>query len=151
MWADLPALRDRFAGTQVGVANRLVIWRETLPVIRDFFLTGTGAGTYERAMHVYQQSDRTVFFNQAHSHYLQLAAEGGLLLVSTLLLAAFAFLRRAREQIAQDESGLAWIRIGAACGLGAAALQSVWETGLTMPANAAMAALLAAIVTCRRD
>jgi O-antigen ligase len=151
MWADLPALRERFAGTQVGVANRLVIWRETVPVIRDFWLTGTGAGTYEKAMYVYQRSDRTVYFNQAHNHYMQVAAEGGLLLVSTLVLAAFAFVRLARERIGEDESGLAWIRIGAACGLGAAALQSVWETGLTMPANAAIAAVLAAVVTCQRE
>jgi hypothetical protein len=151
MWADLPALRERFAGTQVGVANRLVIWRETVPVIRDFWLAGTGAGTYGRAMQVYQRSDRSVFFNQAHSHYMQVAAEGGLLLVGTLVLATFAFVRLARERIGQDESGLAWIRIGAACGLGAAALQSVWETGLTMPANAAIAAVLAAVVTCQRE
>ena len=26
---------------------RLVIWRDTMPIIRDFWLTGTGAGTYE--------------------------------------------------------------------------------------------------------
>jgi len=151
MWADLPALRERFAGTQVGVANRLVIWRETGPVIRDFWLTGTGAGTYEKAMRVYQRSDRTVFFNQAHSHYMQAAAEGGLVLAVALLIAGFAFVRLARDRIRQDESGLAWIRIGAACGLGAAALQSVWETGLTMPANAAIAAVLAAVVTCRKE
>lgn len=151
MWADLPALRDRFAGTQVGVANRLVIWKETIPVIKDFWITGAGAGTYQKAMHVYQQSDRTVFFNQAHNHYIQVAAEGGLLLTAPLLLAGFAFVRVARERIRQDESGLVWIRIGAACGLGAVALQHVWETGLTLPANAVMAAVLAAVVTCDRS
>ena len=99
MWADLPALRDRFAGTQVGIANRLVIWRETIPIIKDFWITGTGGGTYEKAMHVYQQSDRTVFFNQAHNHYIQVAAEGGLLLTAPLLFAGFAFVRTAREHL----------------------------------------------------
>ena len=49
---------------------------ETLPIIRDFPLTGTGAGTFPTAMLVYQQSDRRLFFNQAHNHYLQFAAEG---------------------------------------------------------------------------
>ena len=42
-----------------GVANRLTIWRETMPIVRDFWLAGTGAGTYQRAMCVYQQSDRS--------------------------------------------------------------------------------------------
>ncbi len=30
-WADIPALRARVAGAPAGVANRLTIWRETMP------------------------------------------------------------------------------------------------------------------------
>jgi O-antigen ligase len=150
-WADIPALRARIAGTQSGVANRVGIWRETMPVVRDFRLTGTGAGTYQTAMLAYQQSGRSVFFNQAHNHYLQLAAEGGLLLMVVVAVALAAFVRTARRRIAHDASGLVWIRIGAACGLGAVALQSLWETGLVMPANAALAAVLAAIVTHQKQ
>ncbi len=41
-WADIPALRARVAGAPSGVANRLTIWRETMPIVRDFWLTGTG-------------------------------------------------------------------------------------------------------------
>ena len=39
-----------------------------------------------------------------------------------------------------------WIRAGALSGLAGAAAQSVWETGLVTPANAALASILAAIV-----
>jgi hypothetical protein len=39
-----------------------------------------------------------------------------------------------------------WIRTGAASGLCGVAVQSLWETGLAIPANAAMAAVLAAMV-----
>ena len=39
-----------------------------------------------------------------------------------------------------------WVRAGAFCGLCGVAAQSFWETGLTMPANAALAAIAAAIV-----
>jgi O-antigen ligase len=145
-WADIPAIRDRIAGAPTAVANRIVIWRETVPVLRDFWLMGTGSGTYQRAMYVYQHSERTVFFNQAHNHYLQVAAEGGILLAGALAIALVTFVRTARRRISEDATGLVWIRLGAACGLGAVALQSVWETGLTMPANAALAAVLAAIV-----
>jgi O-antigen ligase len=145
-WADLPALRSRVAGTQSGLAGRFTIWRETMPIVRDFWLTGTGAGTYQKAMLSYQKSGRTVYFNQAHNHYLQVAAEGGLALIVTALIAMAAFVRAARERIRRDGTGLVWIRIGAAAGLGAVALQSVWETGLVMPANAALAAVLAAVV-----
>ena len=144
-WADIPALRGRLAGAPTGVANRLTIWRETIPIVRDFPLTGTGPGTYQRAMFVYQRSTRDVYFNQAHNHYLQVAAEGGALLVAVVTIALVAFVRAARERLTTDSSGLFWIRAGATAGLGAVALQSVWETGLVMPANATLAALLAAI------
>lgn len=149
-WADIPALRERLAGAQTGVANRVTIWRETRPIVRDFWLTGTGAGTYQRAMFVYQRSPRKVYFNQAHNHYLQAAAEGGLLVVGAALAALVAFFRAARTRLIDDVSGLFWIRAGAACGLGAVALQSVWETGLVMPANASLAAVLAALVVHER-
>jgi putative inorganic carbon (HCO3(-)) transporter len=149
-WADIPALRERVAGAQTGVANRLTIWRETVPIVGDFWLTGTGAGTYQRAMLGYQRSSRTVYFNQAHNHYLQVAAEGGLLLVGIVMVVLAAFVRTARARLMSDASGLFWIRAGAVCGLGAVALQSVWETGLVMPANASLAALLAALIIHER-
>ncbi len=101
-------------------------------------------------MFVYQRSSRAVYFNQAHNHYLQVAAEGGVLLAGAVILALAAFLRTARARLTERPSGLFWIRAGAACGLGAVALQSVWETGLVMPANGALAALLAAIVIFER-
>jgi hypothetical protein len=145
MWADLPALGGRIAATRAAIADRATIWRETLPIVRDFWITGTGSGTYQRAMYVYQRSDRTVFFNQAHNHYLQVAAEGGLALIAALGYAALCLSRAIARRIAADTSELVWIRIGAACGLGAVALQSVWETGLVMPANAVLAAVLSAL------
>jgi hypothetical protein len=146
MWSDLPAIAERVAGAPTGLADRFTIWRETLPILRDFPLTGTGAGTYQTAMFVYQQADRGVYFNQAHNHYLQIAAEGGLLLAVPACLAIAALVHTAGRRIAEDRSGLRWIRIGAASGLAGAALQSVWETGLVMPANAALAAVLAAML-----
>ena len=47
----------------------------------DFWLTGVGAGAFQRGMLVYQEGSRLFFFNQAHNEYLQLLAEGGLLVV----------------------------------------------------------------------
>lgn len=142
---DPVAIGARLAATPVSAYGRLTIWRDTLPVIRDFWLTGTGAGTYETVMLVYQRSMPGVRFNQAHNQYLQLAAEGGLLLCVPLALWLRAFLRDVREALAHDDSGIYFVRAGAVCGLAGAAAQSFWETGLTTPANAFLAAVLAAI------
>ncbi|HEY2433856.1 MAG TPA: O-antigen ligase family protein [Vicinamibacterales bacterium] len=137
---------ERLARTHVSVADRLTIWTDTVPMVRDFWLTGTGAGTYETAMLVYQRASPGVRFNEAHNHYLQIAAEGGVMLGVPLAVAFVLYLRQARRRMAAEHSGMFWIRAGALCGLGGAAAQSVWDTGLSIPANAALACVLAAIV-----
>ena len=149
--ADLPALADRFTRSGSRVENRVRIWRDTLPVVRDFWLTGTGVGTYRTAMLYYQRSDRDdVQFNQAHNHYLQATAEGGVVLLALIACASVALAHVVRQRLATDASGYYWIRAGAATGLLAVALQSFWETGLVMPANAGLAAVLAAIAVHER-
>jgi len=136
---------SRLARTQVSAADRLTIWKDTLPVVRDFWLTGTGAGTYETSMLVFQRASPGVRFNQAHNHYLQAASEGGLLLCAPLAIALSLFVRHAWARTAADASGVYWIRAGALAGLAGAAAQSVWETGLITPANAALASVLCAV------
>jgi O-antigen ligase len=140
------ALGARFGAAPGAVAYRLTIWHDTLAVLRDFWLTGTGLGTFPTVMILYQRSNPGLLFNQAHNHYLQLAAEGGLLVGLPVFAALVCFVRAAWRSIDADRSSIFWLRAGAASGLVGVAVQSVWETGLTAPANAALAAVLAAIV-----
>ena len=145
-YASPGALLDRFARARtVGAGGRVEIWRQTLPIVHDFPATGTGIGTFERAMLVYQEGNRQFFFNQAHNQYLQLAAEGGLLVGVPILVATVAFVALATAQIRRDRSAALWIRVGAVAALAGAATQSLWETGLRMPANAVLCGLIAAI------
>ena len=102
-------------------------------------------------MLVYQQSSPGVRFNQAHNHYLQVAAEGGLLLGVPALLVLVSYGFTAARRIARDESSMYWVRAGALSGLAGVLAQSVWETGLTVPANAVLAAISAAIVVHSAD
>ena len=140
------AIADRFGASRIGIADRVAIWHDTLPIVRDFWLTGTGAGTYLTSMAVYQRGNPGVIYNQAHNHYLQVAAEGGVLVGLPVLLTLSALARAALASLSADRSAMYWIRAGAAAGLVGVAVQSVWETGLTTPANAAVAAVLAAIL-----
>jgi hypothetical protein len=127
--------------------SRTTIWRETMPALQDFWPAGSGAGTYSTTMLLYQASFRpTVYFSQAHNHYLHLAVEGGVLLVVPVALLLVAFVRLARRRLTCERYDLYWIRRGAAAGLVGIAVQSLWETGLRMPANAILAAVLAAIL-----
>lgn len=138
--------------------GRLAIWRESLPMIRDFWLTGTGAGTYSTAMEHYQTSRVWVgamqgwaHFNNAHSHYVQLAAEGGLLVTLPALAALLMLARTGLKVIHSEKAEVFWIRVGAAAGLAGIAAQGIWEVPLVMPANAVLAGVLAGMLLHRRD
>jgi O-antigen ligase len=146
---DALELYHRFAASAVAASDRLSIWRATLPVIKDFWVTGAGAGTFEIVMLVYERTPSLFRINAAHNHYLQVAAEGGLLLVAPVAASLGLFARDAARSLRADGSPSGLMRIGACSGLVGAAVQSVWETGLTTPANALLAAVLAAIVVHR--
>jgi hypothetical protein len=137
---------ERFGAAGPAAAYRVNIWRATAAVVRDFWLTGSGAGTLETVMLVYQRTPSLFRINAAHNHYLQVAAEGGLLIGIPVALALVFFVRAARDALRRDESGMYSLRAGALSGLFGVAVQSVWDTGLTTPANAVLAALAAAIV-----
>src|SRR5439155_13403265 len=152
-YANFDALADRVGDALTnGIAGRRAIWRETWGMLKAFPATGVGLGAYERGMLVYQTSPRQDFyFNHAHNEYLQLAAEGGTLLAVPVVIAVVAGVGVVRRRLREDRSAAFWIRAGAASGLMAVAVQSVWETGLRMPANAVLFALLAAIATHEVD
>lgn len=146
-YADLDRVLSRVDETrQVGLAQRLAIWRDTLDVIRHFPAAGSGAGTFANVMRVYQTGDRTYYWNEAHNHYLQVAAEGGLLLTVPAAIALAAIGAAAIRVLRRREDPLHWMRLGASAALVAVAVQAVWETGLTLPANGMLAAVAAAIL-----
>ena len=156
---------DRWAarltqGFEAGAAplGRVTIWQESMPIARDFWLTGTGAGTFSDAMIVYQQSRvwvgsmrRWAHFNNAHSHYLQVLCEGGLLLALPSLWALGAVTVLGFRAVRTDKGEMFWVRVGAAAGLAGLATQSVWEISLIMPANAVLAGVLGGLLLYRRD
>jgi len=140
-----------------GDRNRTTIWRESLPIVRDFWLPGTGAGTFGDAMIKYQQTrvwigsmSRWAHFNNAHSHYLQVAVEGGLLILVPAAGALLALARLGQRAIRDDRGEMQWARIGAGGALLGIAVQSVWETSLVMPANAILCAAVAGLLVYRR-
>jgi O-antigen ligase len=151
---DIDAIAARFAATLADrPVDRVVIWRETLRVIGDFWVAGVGAGAYGTGMLVYQQTQvhmphqrEWVHFNQAHSHYLQVPAEGGVLMAAIAIAGVGALLWAGRRAMRDDRGPIALVRVGAAAGLAGIAAQSIWETSLTIPANAIICAIAAGLL-----
>jgi O-antigen ligase len=146
-FANLDTLLSRIDETrQLGFSGRIAIWRDTLLLIRDFPLAGVGAGNFSNAMRLYQTTDRTYFWNEAHNQYLQVAAEGGVLIAVPVAAALAAITVTARRVLGRPNDPLLWMRVGAAGALVAVAIQAIWETGLSLPANGMLAAVATAIL-----
>lgn len=148
-YANTGALMNRAGETlTAGVGGRKEIWALSLAMARDFPMTGVGIGGYGRAMSVYQPA-HLFSFNHAHNEYLQIAVEGGIGLVLLTGLAIAGGAAAIRRRLREDGPQAFWIRVGAVSGLLAVGVQSVWETGLRMPANAVLFAVIAAIAVAR--
>jgi O-antigen ligase len=146
MYANLGALAMRMQETtELGEWGRRVIWHDTMQMIRDFQLTGVGAGAFKRGMLVYQEGSRQFFFNHAHNEYLQVLAEGGLLLAVPAALALLVGVALIAARLRADHTGVFWIRVGAVCGLIAVAVQSIFDTSLRTPADGVLFAVIAAL------
>ena len=161
LFVDVEGWAKRFEhsfGAGPTALSRQTIWRESLPVMRDFWLTGSGAGTYADAMTLYQQSrvwvgsmQRWAFFNNAHSHYVQVASEGGLLVGLPALLMLILTAKLGLRAVRADKGEMFWVRVGALAGLAGLATQSIWEVALIMPANAVLAGVVGGLLLYRRD
>lgn len=150
-WGGVDAVGQEFSTAWSDVGGRLGIWQDTIGIIQDFPLAGTGLNTYGIAMLGYQTFWPDRHWVEAHNDYLQLAAEGGLLLGLPIVITIFLFVREVRRRFREsaDDTQTYWLRAGAVTGLIAIAFQEVVDFSLQMPGNAALFAVLAAIAVHR--
>lgn len=150
-WAGLGPILARFGQVPVEIQDRVLVWRDSLRMIADFPVAGVGMGAFGTAMAVYQTAPRHTLFVQAHNDYLQVAAEGGLLVgVPVLIVLVFVvqgIWRRFRQN--HDEPTRYWLRAGALAGLCGIAAQSLFEFSLQKPGNTVLFVLLLALALHR--
>jgi O-antigen ligase len=151
-WGGATRTIDRFSGAAETLGDRRQIWADTWRIIKDYPITGTGLNTYGIAMLHYQRQYLVgSAVTEAHNDYLQLAAEGGLVLCIPILLALSVFCRQVWLRFSEglDDEATHWNRKGAVIGLCAIAVMSIFDFTLQMPGAAAMFIVLAAIAVHR--
>ncbi len=148
----LDVILTRFAGLPKGdFHGRVLAWTDTLHIARDFPLVGTGFNTFGIASLTYQTTNLESHYAEAHSDYLQLLSEGGVLLAVPAVLIAVSFIGRVRARFSErlDDRMTYWMRVGAVTGIVAMAMQEAFEFSLQMPANAVMFTVLCGIAAHR--
>ncbi len=117
--------------------DRVEVWRQTLPMVPDYLLTGCGLGAYESAFMKYKRTTATVTDSYVHNDYLQYLVELGLPgFVCGLVLVLAAL--RAAVRAACHHSSPAGRALGAAClaSMIALLLHSIVDFNSYIPSNA---------------
>lgn len=79
-------IEDRFMEVgEVGKIKRFELWLNTMDIVKDYPLLGTGLGTFKNIYPYYQEGDSTLFFAYAENDYIEsvtdLGIVGGLLII----------------------------------------------------------------------
>ncbi|MEO8053057.1 MAG: O-antigen ligase family protein, partial [Acidobacteriota bacterium] len=128
--------------------GRLPIAADTLHLIADFPIFGSGLGTYASAFAKYQSGNSDVGFDYAHNDYLQLLAELGIVGFSLLTLCIVAIVTKVyRIATYELDSTHRLLGLGCFAGMLAMALHSLVDFNLYMPANAMVLVWIAGIAT----
>ncbi len=124
--------------------DRLPIWRDTLALISDFPITGTGLGSYEWASLHYQSQMLGLRYAHAHNDYLEIAGDVGIPLAALFwgsLLVLFVNLVRSVGRLPHARDNI--LATGCAGAMVSIFVHSLTDFNLQIPANALIFAWIA--------
>jgi O-antigen ligase len=152
-WVGAGGVASRFGEARWNNFNdRRGAWADAIDIARKFPMVGTGLNTYGVSTLLFQRHDLSRHYEQAHNDFLQLAAEGGLLLTIPAALCLGLLVVLVHRRFVDDVSERTyWLRVGAVTGLIAIAFQETVDFSLQMPGNAALFAILCAIALHRPE
>jgi len=141
-WIGVNTFFTRFSTVSEDIKLRWVIWGNTLQILRDFPLFGSGLGTFAQIFPMYRTFHFRGLVTHAENDFLQLASEVGLVGFGLLaILFLFLFFKRGLR-IRSETSPQRYIGIGALTGILALMFYSLVEKNLQIPANALLYAFL---------
>lgn len=140
-------IEERFE--QLGDAEtlkRAEVWADSMGIVRDFPVFGTGFGTFRDSYLRYQSHNSTVLYDHAHNDYVELLTDTGLtgFLAGAALAIAF-FVTVLKAWMKRHRTYVKAVGAGGMASLAAITVHSVTDFNLHIPANAMLLAIVAAI------
>ena len=144
-WFGLDQLAARLEGTTVDGDGRIFVFQRSLVLLQDFWLTGSGAGSYYSIFPNYRDNQSYSFYDFAHNDFLQLGIEHGLIGCSFFALIVILCFRRAiQAQVQRRTAILKGMGFAAMMGIMSIMIHSSTDFNLHIPANALLFTLLCA-------
>ncbi len=145
-WFGFDEVVERLESTSMVRENRDEVARDGMAMVGDFWLAGTGAGTFYSAYPRYRGSDVTSFNDHAHNDYVEFAATFGLIGSVPLALSVLLAMGTSIRTLYRRRNPLA---IGAAfaalMGILSLLIHSAVDFNLQIPANALLFVFLLAL------
>lgn len=136
-WDSIFARFESIRNAQGEISNeRLVYWRDSVNIFKDFFLTGTGFGTFEDIYPSYRTSTGNMVVDHAHNDYVELLSNGGV--IGFFLVAWFGctlFYQAIRAYLKRRESYTIYLFLGTMTGMVSILLHSSTDFNLQIGAN----------------
>jgi tetratricopeptide (TPR) repeat protein len=115
---------------------RLGLWKDSMNIVKDFTITGSGFGSFLSVYPKYRTIPDGSVADHAHNDYIEFLTEGGLLgvvlfgwFLVSVFLNAFATFRKRRDRYA------VYMFIGAVTGIAAILIHSIIDFNLQIGAN----------------
>jgi O-antigen ligase len=144
----LDAVISRFFAVSEGFKGRWEIWGNTVQIIKDFPLLGSGLGTFTQVFPAYRSFHIEGLVTHAENDFLQLASEAGLVGMGLLIIAFLFLFYKAFSGIRKlsPEDLRRYIGIGGLVGILALIFHSMVERNIQVPANAFLFTFIFALI-----
>jgi len=145
-WVGLSTVMQRLQHTSMLTESRDDVYLATVPMIKDYVLTGVGAGNYFNAFPAYKMPLLPGYWNHTHNDYLEFMAELGLagfsLLAGVVLCSLFMAIQILRNRRSPFVLALSFASL---MGITAILIHSAVDFNLQIVANSSLFMLILAI------
>ena len=150
-WFGLDKVADRLEQTSVATEQRDEVAQYTLNQWQDYFITGSGGGTYQYVFPAYHGYEIQQYYDHAHNDILEFASETGIvgimLLIGIVLLSLSTAIKALSLRRQPLMIGLAFTATMAILAL---SIHSFVDFNLQIPANAALFMVILALAWIAR-
>jgi O-antigen ligase len=129
-------------------SGRYQVWADSLSVVEDFWLTGSGLSSFRYVYPIYRSFGGRIFYSWAHNDYLQALIElgvPGFACIVWILIGVSLAANRVRKNLDGDPSSL-HLHAGYCAAAVAIALHSFTDFSLHLAADAALLSVVLGVV-----
>jgi len=146
-WFGLEKVAERLRQTSFEAEHRDEVDIYTVPLVHDFWLTGTCAASFIHIFPAYVQENLGVLYDHAHDDYLEFLAELGVIgFIPLSLFIVLGFYQSMRSLKCVRHSHVRAAGFGGCMGIISLSMHSTVDFNLQIPANAMLFVTVIAIV-----